>query len=281
MKKILLLGFFLVLIALSNAYAIFDDYEPGVRARAMGGAFIAAGDDANAIFYNPAALKLSKNNIMTSYTKLFGLDFAVLKTASFCYNFRKYGNVALSIETFDVEYEGFSLMNEGTYSLAHSFLLIGDVHSQFYLGYSANLHHLSFEKFGNENCFSLNLGALAVLHQRTRIAFTVHRINNPSIGKERDFDLPQKMTIGLAYNPYNGVITELDLEKKFGEDTELHIGIEAKIIKHLYIRMGAKNLPTSLSAGFGVEVKGIIVDYAYQHHSVLNGTHHFGVGYKF
>jgi hypothetical protein len=44
----------LLTLACVTVFAMFDDYEPSPRARAMGGACTAVIDDANACFYNPA-----------------------------------------------------------------------------------------------------------------------------------------------------------------------------------------------------------------------------------
>jgi len=148
------------------------------------------------------------------------------------------------------------LEQEGTYSLAHSFLLMGDVHSQLYVGYGLNLFYLKFGETvggidpGNSTTYGVNLGALAVLHQRTHIAFAVKNLNNPSMGSDQTFDFPQHLALGIAYEPYDGVITEIDLSQKLGEETKIQAGIEFEVMDNFWLRTGASTYPSSISGGF-------------------------------
>ncbi|MBC8527774.1 MAG: hypothetical protein ISS28_06615 [Candidatus Cloacimonetes bacterium] len=285
MKKFYIL-MFLILIS-STSFAIFDDYEPSARARGMGGAFIASCNDPGAIFYNPAALQSASAGVNTGYAKLFGNDFQILKTGALAYHLPKYGTLSLGIKEMDVEYQDVMLQSEGTYSIAHSFLLIGDVHSKLYLGYSLNLNHLYFgetvegRKMGEESVFGLDFGALAILHQRTRIAFAVKNINSPSVGKGRTNGLPRYLTIGVAYQPYRDVTTEIDLKQKFSEETKIQFGIEYKITKNFWLRTGASTYPNSISGGIGFLIKGVKFNYGVNTHSVMALTHHFAIGYQF
>ena len=292
MKKLFTLLIIMILLvslvfALDIESNIFCDYEPSARARGMGGAFIACCDDANAIFYNPAALHTGIAGVQTGYSKIMGNDFEILKTGSFAYHLPKYGTIGLSIKKMDVEYKDVLLQSEGTYSLAHSFLLIGDIHSKFYIGYAVNLNHISFgetvegRKMGEESVLGLDFGALAVLHQRTKIACAVKNINNPSVGKETTNDLPQYLTIGVAYQPYHGVTTEIDLKQKFSEETKVQLGIEFQIGNSFWLRTGASTYPNSVSGGIGFLIKGVKFDYGINTHPVLNSTHHFAIGYQF
>ena len=49
MKKILILAFILMQTAL--LLAVFDDYIPSARARALGGAYTGVADDVNSLFF--------------------------------------------------------------------------------------------------------------------------------------------------------------------------------------------------------------------------------------
>jgi hypothetical protein len=186
----------------------------------------------------------------------------------------------------DVDYDDNNMMSEKVYSLGHAFTLMKDVHSELHFGWSANVMHASIDGCGDQAVLGLNAGAVAVLHTRTRLGFAVTNFNNPKIG-ENDHDLPQRLALGLSYTPYTGVITAIELKKTLNtatesndSPTELHAGTEVTLFDVLFLRAGVRSNPNSLSAGLGLLVKGLEVDYAYSTHPVLDGTHHFGIGYK-
>jgi hypothetical protein len=248
----------------------------------MGGAFYSVSDDANGVFYNPAGLIKSKEHVSVSYARLFSNDFQILKTAAFTMPLPgKAGAVGIGIQALDVEYLDVNLMSEQIYSLSHSFTLMKDVHSEFHLGYTANIYHLTMERFGNETSFGVDLGALVILHHRTRLGFAVSNLNNPKIGENNRHELPQRLAMGITYNPYYGVNTSIELKKPFGEATQIHGGIEVEVHPMLDLRVGLRNHPASFSCGATFNVRNIIIEYALGTHSVLNNTHHFGIGYGF
>jgi hypothetical protein len=286
MKKIILL--LLVLFITVNLLAIFDDYEPSPRARAMGGAFFSTANDQMAVFYNPAGIALAGNGIASSYTKIYGNDFMELTVLGFSYELPgKLGTIGLGMQALNVDYLDVNLMSEKTYNITHSFTLLKDIHSEIYLGYSANMYSLDMDTFGNQTSLGISLGALAILHQRTRLAFAVSNLNDPVFGKENDEELAQKMTIGIAYEPYPKVTTAIELKKTYGlggvegEKTEIHSGAEFEVHPLLTLRAGVRNQPASYSFGAGIHAYGIVIDYGYNTHSVLNGTHHFGLSCRF
>ena len=291
MKK---LGFILIIILLTTSFIyaeinsnVFVNYQPSARARGMSGAFIASCNDPNAIFYNPGALASAEQGISLGYAQLFNNSFQILMSGALAYRLPRIGTISLGMQAMDVEFEGYKLQQEGTYSIAHSFLLIGDVHSKLYVGYGVNLYFLKFGETvggidpGNQTTYGVNLGALATLHQRTHIAFAVKNLNNPSMGSDQTFDLPQHLALGIAYEPYDGVITEIDLSQKLGEETKIQAGIEFEVIDNFWLRTGASTYPNSISGGFGILLRGIKVDYGFSSHPVLPLTHQFSLGYQF
>ena len=262
--------------------AVFDDYEPSVRARGLGGAFYSLSNDASGIFYNPAGIIKADQHFNVSYARIFSNDFQILKTAAFSMPLpAKIGTLGIGMQAFDVEYLDVNLMSEKVYSIGHSFTLMQDVHSEFHFRYSGNIYHLTMERFGDDTAFGLNLGALVILHHRTRFGFAVTNLNNPKIGVNNKHEIPQKLAMGITYNPYQGVNTSLELKKPFGEATQIHGGAEVEVHEMLTLRLGLRNHPSSFSCGVAFNVYDVVVDYALNTHPVLKNTHHFGVGYRF
>lgn len=282
MKKIIFITILISLIAL-NLNALFETYPSSARARGMGDAFFTLSDDSDASFYNPAGLDEAKNQFNLSMVDLFGNKYARVYTASASYRFSPvYGTIGIAAKQLGVDFEDTNLTTESTFVLSHSFKLMQDLHSSVAFGYSMNMYNLEFaDEYGSDSAFGLNIGAIATMHQRTKISFAVHNINNPNVGDDEQFELPRKMVTGLAYQPYYGVITTLELTKELKGDTSVAAGIEYSLFESMKLRAGVHNNPAVYSAGAGFEVKGMLVDYGFTYHSDLDPTHHFQVGYRF
>ena len=270
-----------LLISSISLFASFDDYEPSARARAMGGAFYTTSNDADAVFYNPAGLMFTNNGIKINHTNVFNNDFQKLTTIGFSMQLpKKFGVLGIGLKSLDVTYEDVTLTSEKTYSISHAFTLMKDYHSELHFGYNVNLYNLTIHENGDQNSFGFDLAAMAILHQRTRVAFTVTNVNNPKVGKDSSEELPQKLAMGLAYEPYTGVITAIELKKSFDrEETEIHAGTEFEVFKILTLRAGVRNHPTSYSMGAGFKLKNITIDYGFSTHEIGN-THHFALGFN-
>jgi long-subunit fatty acid transport protein len=282
MKKILLITILISLVAV-NLSALFEAYPTSARARGMANAFYTLSDDSDAAFYNPAGLDQADNQFSFNMVDLYGNKYLRAGAFSASYRFSPvYGVLAIAGKQLGVEYEDTDLSTENTLTLAHSFKLMKDLHSSLAFGYSFNMYQLDFaEGYGDDTAYGLNVGAIATMHQRTKISFTVQNINNPDMGKDEEFELPRQMVTGISYQPYYGVVTILELTKELKGDTSVAAGIEYSLLDNMTLRAGVHNNPAVYSAGLGFDVKGMLVNYGFTYHSDLDPTHHFQVGYRF
>jgi hypothetical protein len=271
-----------------SAGAVFDNIGPSPRTRAMGGAFAALADDGCAVFYNPAGLsQLTNYHLFSSYHRPYGLDFLEHMAASVTVPLPKYGVMGLGFQKFAVTYGDQDLQSEKTFSLSHGFSVMSDVHSSLALGYTLNLYALEFgtshlgQSLGSAQTVGVDLGLIAVLRSRTRMGAAIRNLNQPRMGKGYREDLPRYMTFGVAYQPYPGVVSLLDLSKKFGEETRLDGGIEAQIASFVALRFGVQTKPDRVMGGLGFNYGGVHFDYALITHSVLPLTHQFAISYRF
>jgi len=267
-------------ILLAPCFAIFNDYEPSARARAMSGAVTSFSDDYSAIFYNPAGIRLAGKQVGGSHYRLFGNDFSVVTAVSGAWETR-FGSFGIGYQSMGVQYLDVSLMSESQLSVGHSFRLNEDMLSELTLGYSLSLYSLSFDGLGNESQLGINAGVIAAIHQRTQLGFMLTNINKPGMGKNQRHYLPQMLALGLSYAPYEGVITAIDLKKNYEGVTELRTGVEAEVHPMFILRMGVRNHPASYSAGVGFRFAKMMLDYSINTHPVLNLTHHIGLGIKY
>jgi len=193
---------------------------------------------------------------------------------------KKFGRIGFGLLSLDSEYLGVTLLSEKNYVVSHGITLLHDIHSSLDFGYSLNMYHLKIDSFGSQSALGINVGLLATLHQRTRIGFTVYNLNNPAVGINNEHDLPQRMAMGISYEPYAEVITNFELKKSIDGNTEIHAGSEVKVLDMLTLRLGLKTNPKSFSTGLRFDMYNILIDYAVNTHTI-GLTHHFGIGYKF
>ncbi len=281
MKKILILIFITCLFTVS-LNAVFDGYASSARARGMGDAFYTVSDDADAAFYNPAGLDYADNQFNLGMVDLYGNSYARVLTASAAYRFSPiYGTIGLGMKQFSVDFEDEVLTTESTIALSHAFKILKDIHSQIAIGYTVNMYNVEYDGYGSQEAFGLNIGAVATMHRRTKLSFTIHNINNPAIGDDNQYELPRKMVAGISYQPYSKIVTVLELTKELKDDTSVTAGIEYEVIDMMTLRAGLNSNPATYSAGVGFDVYDFIVDYGLTLHSDLDPTHHVQVGYRF
>lgn len=280
MKKIILITILIIQTAL--LLAVFDDYIPSARARAMGGAYTGVVDNVSSIFFNPAGLAQAQNEVQVGFAQLNGQKFADFRTAAVGLKLpKKLGTIGLGSRLFAVSYEDYDLMSEMNFSLAHGFVLQQDIHSTISLGYTANYYRLSFDDEDPDNALGFDLGVTALLHGRTRLGFCVTNLGQAVMGDTNQNTLPSKLALGISYQPYDQVTTSIEIKKDFAKETEFMGGVEAKLLEPLSIRFGVHQNPATWNAGVGLDVMGIEIDLSYTTHAVLPGTLYGNLGYKF
>jgi hypothetical protein len=280
MKKLLFVT--LLIVSVSLLPAVFNDYQPSARARAMSGAFVSVSDDANGVFFNPAGIFFAPASASVGVAQLHGQSFSELKTFSLVHPLPgEWGVIGVGAKLFDVDYEDYSLMSESHLTLAHSFELMSDIHSSLHVGWTANLYNVAMNGYGDDTAYGINVGAIATLHQRTKFGFSVTNLNHPKVGVDNRHDLPRKFSMGISYIPYDQVTTTIEMKKDFAEDTEFMAGAELKLFEPLYLRAGVHQNPATWSAGASFRMIGVILDYSFTQHTVLDPTHFLNISYEF
>ncbi len=276
---------FLLALFLSGtllAGGLFTDRYPSARFAAMGGSGVAVSNDVWAGFYNPAGLsQLRYWQAGSAYNRLFSANFLtnIFGAATLPLPGR-YGTLGLGVEYFGVDYDGQSIAGEYTLRFSHGFYLLKDIHSSLAVGYSLNVFHWTlgtsptYGNLGSATTIGVDVGFLATIYGRTSVGITVTNINTPQLGSLTPVDLPQRVVAGIAYQPYEGVVTSLDLNRQIGSDvTEMWAGGEFSPTSFLKIRLGATRNPNRFTAGFGIHYRYFQLDYALVTHSELGLSH--------
>ena len=270
------------------AGAAFDDIEVSPRARALGGAWAALGGDEYAALHNPAALAWAGRGCgSASYLRPFGYDFSSQSAAAMTASLPgRAGGIGLALRRFGVEYLGEQLTTETTVALGHGFRILADSQSELAVGWSLNLYALEFGRSvtgldpGSARGLGVNLGAQAVVRERTRVGFYALNVNNPHLGRRDKEELRRSVLAGVSYAPYPGVETVLGLSNDLGQPVQWRGGTEFEVTDYLRLRAGLATEPNAFTAGVGFSRAGLRIDYAFSTGGgVLAETHQFGVGY--
>ncbi len=279
----------IILVALglsaSTALAAFDNVPVSPRARGMGESGVAVPDGPYATALNPGHLgSWTRGAVVASYVRPFGVDFADYYHMGTVVPVSLTGGaVGFSLSQFKVDYNDISLMEESQLSMGYGRSLYHDMHSSIDLGLSVNMYHLKYGATtsglnpGNDTTLGLDFGMLFTLHKRTRLAFMIKNFNNPQIGVDEE-ELDQRLSAGISYAPYEGVITTFEFDNELGEDVQYHTGIEMRMVEGFVLRAGVVTTPSKLTAGFGYEAKDFCLDYGFSTGGgTLESTHQFGV----
>jgi hypothetical protein len=277
------------LIASAPARAAFDDVEVSPRARALGGAGAATLGDEYAPFHNPASLAwLDGVTGAASYVRPFGFDFVSQSVAVAGFGLpRRLGGIAVGVRRFGVSWLGETLTGETTVSLAHGFHLMRDRQSEAAVGWALNLYSLDYGRSvtgmdpGSATGVGVNFGASAVVRDRTRVGFQALNLNNPAIGDGDQEGLHRSVMVGVAYAPYPGVETVLDIAHEMGRAVQYRGGAEFAVGDLVWLRAGVRTEPNTFTAGIGLLQGGFGFDYGFSTGGVLGETHQFGLRYRF
>jgi len=275
MKKTLFSAL-IALIFAASALAVFEDWQVGIRANAMAGAYTAVADDIEAIRWNPAGLAWQSGWQTMVYGKRpWGIKGLTNATASLGRSWGRWGTAGASLQQVGCDWE-----NEQALTLAHGFAM----NRQLSFGWGINIYRLWMERFGSAATAGLDIGLLARIYRRWSLGCFGHNLNPPAFGRLYQYDLPSWVSVGIGYQPFPGLLGTAEASKEVGRITRYKFGSEYALSQdRLKLMAGILNEGqlTLYTLGFGLQVRGISVDYAFEGgHEALNGTHQFGLGYR-
>ena len=290
MKKLLCVIIVLTTCTSVLAWGVFDDRFPSAKYVGMGGAGVALADDVWASYYNPAGLsRLAGPQIGSSYVRLFNQGFLQNFFGAGAYPLPgKYGSLSISFQYFGTTHENQNLSGESTIALSHGFNLLKDINSSLSFGYSLKAYYLDYAasvggvELGSATTFGIDVGFQASVYNRTTIGIYVLNFNAPSVGVTSQRKLPQRVVAGVAYQPYDGVTTTLDMSRTIGVgEVEFWAGTDFELFNYLSLRFGGTTNPNRYSLGVGLNIHQLSFDYGLRTHSELGETHQVGLLYRF
>jgi hypothetical protein len=276
------LGAVLLLLALSSfALAAEGDIvnaspylRMGVGARflAMGGASTASVDDATATYWNVAGLtRVESASIASMYSAGDMLDrrHNFLALASSVKGIGSFGIAWINAGVADIPRYNESDVALGTFSSSENAFLFsyGAMFKPVRLGAGIKVLHQKIDPDSDETTMGfggLDIGAIADPVDAVTVGLSVQNI----LGKVADASVPVMLRVGTAVRllPEDNLMLAVDLNKAFvdleGRTYALNIGAEYWAADFVGFRLGFTS-EKQFSAGIGVKMANVSVDYAY------------------
>jgi len=296
----------------------FLDIGVGARASAMGEAFTMVEGDANCIFYNPAGVAKfgsEGKRLNAVFSRTQWAASLRYNAVGLIYNAGIWGNFGVSLittgypesewtvvdETIEAGYIDMGNVDAGAYaagltyarSLTDKFSVGGNVR---YAAQHMGQNLLSDSTTVENNVSGLSVDFGTIYHtgfKSLRFGMSVNNFSPEYTYQRYSFQLPLTFKIGMAMDlidlveedhPDRSLVFCIETVHPRDYTQRLHLGLEFTYMNMLAIRVGHKvNYDEeSLSAGIGLNVNGIRLDYSY---SMLNswdyGAHRGSLGIGF
>lgn len=258
----------------------------GARALGMGGGFSSLADDATALFYNPAGLPtLEYQEISFMHMDLF--EGTIYDFGGWAYPDIKLGGLGIAymrVGTDDIiRRENF--IADGTFDYSHSQLLIGygqKLQGGLSVGLTFKVVNQSIDDLSDYG-FGFDLGMLARFSKHISAGLTVRDMVPPELELDKTSEVtPITVSGGVSFREVHfgksAYLTgAFELEKIENRDTRIHTGTELVLSNAYALRVGYDR--DNLSAGAGVKIGRVKVDYAYKVLDYLDDSHRFSLSF--
>ena len=257
----------------------------GARTVGLGGAFVAAGDDAFGALWNPANLsQLYQNELLAETTRLYegtsvnGLSFAVPG-----HRLPSFGITITNLRSGDFQRTNELNDNLGSFNESEMAILFSaskSINPRLSIGTNFKLVRQSVEDF-SAGGFGVDLGGLYSVTPTLRVAASLMNLGGPGVTlRDTKETYPIEMRGGFAATMLGGrglLVGQVD--QISGQSLRLHGGGEYWIQPQFSLRLGYDaNYP---AAGFSYRMSNPLqLDYGVAD-DALGITHRVGLSYRF
>jgi tetratricopeptide (TPR) repeat protein len=265
-------------------------YGAGNRALAMGSAFVAAADDASAMYWNPAGLGLvRRGELQVNQSAQMALGFQESYAAMALPSWR-WGTLGLTLRHFGVD--GIERRDDRNVLTGDD---ISDSEIEMALGYgralgetwgvggTLKLQRQSLAGFSASGVgIDLGLTVRPRWADRMRLGLAARNVLEPALRLDREsVSDPMTLRTGISYQlplrGLSGLLAEIDLEKPRGSAEKVHAGMEYRLLNLASLRLGVNG--TVLTAGTGVQWRDFLLDYTFENNA-LAPAHRVGLSMR-
>lgn len=259
-----------IILSPVRLYGAFDDHIPSAQKAACASAITAVSMGAESMYTNPAAMFHQNSfHAVTSYTKPFNLKEINMGTVTACYSSEKYAFGT------GIYYFGNQLYYENQLAAGGQISLSPAIR----VGGTLRYARLSIQQYGDSGTLIGDLGALVHFSDHITWGIVVKNANSAHIGKSKE-PLPHVLATGLAFHVIESLQLTLDIAKESRFPLDACSSLEYKLTRLLALRCGVGSHPARFTAGFGINISRIKIDYAFRTHNDLGFTHLFSVHFS-
>ena len=260
----------LTLILIGKCCLAQNNFGPRLTAMGNNGAAV---NDIWSIEANPAGItKLSKPTLAANYTKLL-IDNDLSRQAAAFVLPSKNTFVGFSFNRY-----GISEYNEIKAGLAIAKKFGNDLS----ISIKGNYHQISIINYGSTAGFSLDVGAMYKLNDLLTLGFY---INNPSLQSFKNkiikTSIPTVFHFGSSYQFSDKLLVATTINKDIKGKADFSLGLDYKVIEMISLRAGLSVKPFKHYAGFGINYKNLMIDFAVENDPNLNYTPQIALAYAF
>lgn len=291
----------------------FLKIDVGARAAAMGGAYMMVGQDASAMFYNPAGIAKIQNSFDVFASRTEWIADINYHAAGLVKNLGNWGHVGISFITADYGdvlgtrvaatekgFEDTGNLDVGAFAVgvtyARAFTNLLTIGGQIrFTGQQLGESLLSNgETVKNDvDGLAYDLGTMFYPGFRSfRLGISVRNFSTDFKHQQESFQLPLTFTIGVAMDVLqlmkegehnNSLLLSVEGVHPRDFSERIHIGVEYLFADLIALRGGYKfNYDEEgVSAGVGLNYSGFRFDYAYSDLGLFDSVNRFAVGFSF
>ena len=270
----------------------------GVRPISMGKAFVAVADDAHAGYWNPGGLAiLNTTQLSAMYSNPMNYDLTGstgvqdigYHTVSLAYP-AGFGSLGLNMAYLsvgdiyvveDVSGPTGETFSDEEYGIIASYA--SSITDQLHLGANLKFVHQSIMD-NTGSGMGLDLGGLYQPAYNLTFGLMLQDLIEPKIQLLEDgetYSIPRKISLGMSYKLMdNRVLLAAAVDKASERSAKLHLGTEVEPMKDLDLRLGYTTDTGEITAGVGVRVSVIQLDYGFGFLN-LGSTHRVSLSVDF
>lgn len=267
------------------------------RAAAMAGAYLSVTNGAEAVYYNPAAIVYIPNLALSAtHTQWFaGINSEFVSAVINMDGIGSFGLIFTSLMTDEMQVRT-PLQPDGTgetfYSAYYRFGIAYGRKLTNHVSFGGTINYIygSLYKEFNASAVSADIAVLYVTNfHGFRFGMKIEHFGSEMKYINESYPLPTNFQFGLSMNAWDtedyailvsGRAIKPNVGKPLGS-----IGLELKLLKHIFVRGGYQINSDVQTFSFGAGLQWQVLnqdftfDYSYSDYSLLGGTHRFGLNY--